>query len=63
MKWSNGNNESHILISFSMSSNGLEDGSAHEIAVTLADKNSIQHIDLSCNNLTHTGMHVLIQSR
>ena len=46
-----------------MSSNGLEDGSAHEIAVTLADKNSIQHIDLSCNNMTQTGMHVLIQSR
>jgi len=46
-----------------MSGNGLKDGSAHEIAVTLADKNSIQHIDLSSNDLTSTGMHVLIQSR
>ena len=46
-----------------MSGNSLEDGSAHEIAVTLADKNSIQHIDLSSNNLSNTGMHVLIQSR
>ena len=46
-----------------MSGNGLEDGSAHEIAVTLADVNSLQHVDLSNNDLSSRGLHVLVQSR
>ena len=48
----------------SVSGNSLGDGTAHELAVTLADStSSLVHVDLSHNKLSWSGVHVLVQSR